>query len=44
MALNGGPTYKLNEAIQFVVCCDTQAEIDEYLEKLTAGSAKIQCG
>src|SRR3954469_3439697 len=44
-ALNGGPRFKFDEAISFVVNCDTQAEIDYYWEKLTAGGgAEVQCG
>ena len=45
MALNGGPHYTINEAISFVVNCDTQAEIDEYWEKLTSkGGQAVQWG
>ena len=44
-ALNGGPMFKFNESVSFVVNCDTQAEIDEYWEKLTAGGGSpVQCG
>jgi predicted 3-demethylubiquinone-9 3-methyltransferase (glyoxalase superfamily) len=43
-ALNGGPTFKFNEAVSFVVRCDSQAEVDEYWGKLTAGGAESQCG
>jgi predicted 3-demethylubiquinone-9 3-methyltransferase (glyoxalase superfamily) len=43
-ALNGGPIYKFNEAISFVVRCDTQQEVDEYWSKLSAGGVEIQCG
>jgi predicted 3-demethylubiquinone-9 3-methyltransferase (glyoxalase superfamily) len=44
-ALNGGPHFKFNEAISFVVNCDTQAEIDTYWDKLTAqGGKPLQCG
>jgi predicted 3-demethylubiquinone-9 3-methyltransferase (glyoxalase superfamily) len=44
-ALNGGPHYKFTEAVSFVVHCDTQAEIDRYWEKLTAGGGQpVQCG
>jgi predicted 3-demethylubiquinone-9 3-methyltransferase (glyoxalase superfamily) len=43
-ALNGGPMYKFNEAISFVVRCDTQQEIDYYWSALTAGGAEVQCG
>lgn len=32
------------QAISFIVSCDTQAEIDYYWEKLTAGGKEIQCG
>lgn len=43
--LNGGPHFKFTEAVSFVVSCDTQAEIDEYWEKLTAqGGMPSQCG
>ncbi len=44
MGLNGGPHFKFNEAISFVVNCQTQAEVDELWEKLSAGGAKSQCG
>ncbi len=43
-ALNGGPAYRFNEAVSFVVTCDTQDEIDYYWSKLTAGGSEIQCG
>ena len=43
-ALNGGPLYKFTEAISFVVNCETQEEVDEYWEKLSAGGEKGQCG
>src|SRR4051812_14585056 len=33
LALNGGPIFKFNEAISFVVNCDTQEEVDYYWEK-----------
>lgn len=45
MGLNGGPQFKFNEAVSFVVDCETQDEIDYYWEKLTAGGGKEgQCG
>lgn len=44
VALNGGPHFKFNEAISFVVNCQTQAEVDAYWEKLSAGGAEVQCG
>jgi predicted 3-demethylubiquinone-9 3-methyltransferase (glyoxalase superfamily) len=42
-ALNGGPMYKFSPAISFVVHCETQAEVDEYWEKLSAGGKENQC-
>ena len=46
VALNGGPVFKFNEAVSFIVNCDTQAEIDYYWEKLSQGGDKQaqQCG
>src|SRR5690348_13961455 len=44
IALNGGPHFKFTEAISFVVNCETQEEIDELWEKLSAGGQKIECG
>jgi len=43
-ALNGGPAHKFTEAVSFVVRCDTQQEVDEYWEKLSAGGSEIACG
>jgi predicted 3-demethylubiquinone-9 3-methyltransferase (glyoxalase superfamily) len=44
VALNGGPIFKFNEAISFIVNCETQGEVDEFWEKLSAGGEKGQCG
>jgi len=45
-ALNGGPAFKFNEAISFVVQCNTQKEVDYYWEKLSEDGDKRaqQCG
>jgi predicted 3-demethylubiquinone-9 3-methyltransferase (glyoxalase superfamily) len=45
-ALNGGPHFKFNEAVSFLVNCETQEEIDYYWNKLTEGGDKNsqQCG
>ena len=43
-ALNGGPEFKFNEAISFVVHCQTQEEVDYYWDKLLAGGSPVQCG
>lgn len=44
MGLNGGPKFKFDEAISFVVNCDTQDEIDYYWDKLTEGGEESMCG
>ena len=44
VALNGGPIFKFTEAISFVVSCDTQAEVNHFWERLTAGGQEVQCG
>jgi len=44
IALNGGPEFKFTEAISFVVNCQTQAEVDRYWKKLSAGGKEVQCG
>ena len=46
LALNGGPHFTFNEAISFIVNCDTQDEIDYYWGKLSeGGDEKAQmCG
>lgn len=44
VALNGGPQFKFNESVSFVVNCKTQAEVDEYWDALSAGGEKRECG
>lgn len=45
-ALNGGPTFKFNEAISFQVFCKTQDEVDYYWSRLSEGGDEQaqQCG
>jgi predicted 3-demethylubiquinone-9 3-methyltransferase (glyoxalase superfamily) len=43
VALNGGPVFKFTPAISFVVNCETQEEVDELWEKLSAGGEEGQC-
>src|SRR2546427_4645081 len=43
-ALNGGPQFSFTPAISFFVNCETQRELDELWEKLSAGGSKEQCG
>jgi predicted 3-demethylubiquinone-9 3-methyltransferase (glyoxalase superfamily) len=44
-ALNGGPEFKFNESISFLVNCESQDEVDEYWERLSAeGGEEGPCG
>jgi len=43
-ALNGGPQFKFTPAISMFVDCETQQELDELWEKLSAGGKKNRCG
>jgi len=42
--LNGGPYFKFNEAVSFVVPCEDQAEVDRYWKALSAVPEAEQCG
>ena len=42
--LNGGPQFQFTPAISFFVNCETQEEVDELWEKLSAGGKKERCG
>lgn len=44
MAISAGPYFKFNEAVSFIVYCDTQEEIDYYWGKLSAVPDAEQCG
>jgi predicted 3-demethylubiquinone-9 3-methyltransferase (glyoxalase superfamily) len=44
MALNGGPQYKFTPAISFYINCETQQEVDQLWEKLSAGGRTDRCG
>ncbi|HYD38480.1 MAG TPA: VOC family protein [Allosphingosinicella sp.] len=44
-ALNGGPEFKFNEAVSFIIHCDDQAEVDRLWAALVAdGGEEVQCG
>jgi len=43
-ALNGGPQFKFTPAISFFVNCETQQEVDDLWEKLSAGGRTDRCG
>ena len=45
MAMNAGPQFKFNESVSFFVGCDTQAQVNELWDKLTAnGGEPSRCG
>jgi predicted 3-demethylubiquinone-9 3-methyltransferase (glyoxalase superfamily) len=43
-ALNGDSQFKFTEALSLVVHCETQAEVDHYWSKLSAGGREVACG
>jgi predicted 3-demethylubiquinone-9 3-methyltransferase (glyoxalase superfamily) len=43
-ALNGGPQYSFTPAISMFVTCQTQQEVDELWDKLSAGGERDRCG
>jgi predicted 3-demethylubiquinone-9 3-methyltransferase (glyoxalase superfamily) len=44
VALNGGPEFTFNEAVSFQVNCQSQAEVDEFWERLSDGGETGPCG
>jgi predicted 3-demethylubiquinone-9 3-methyltransferase (glyoxalase superfamily) len=44
VGLNGGPDFRFNEAISFMIDCADQVEVDRYWEALTAGGEPGPCG
>lgn len=44
MALDGGPIFKFNESISFIVDCEDQEEVDYFWEKLSFVPESEQCG
>ncbi len=44
IALNGGPQFTFSPAVSFFVTCETQDEVDEFWEKLSAGGQTQRCG
>jgi predicted 3-demethylubiquinone-9 3-methyltransferase (glyoxalase superfamily) len=43
-AINGGPEFKFNEAVSFLVECESQVEVDGYWAKLSDGGEEGPCG
>ena len=46
VGLNGGPLFKFNEAVSFIVNCETQEEVDYFWNQLSEGGdpRAQQCG
>jgi len=44
VALNGGPEFTFDEAISFMVSCQSQEEVDEFWSKLSDGGEEGPCG
>lgn len=44
LVFNGGSYFKFSEGISLFINCETQQEVDEFWEKLSAGGEKSQCG
>jgi predicted 3-demethylubiquinone-9 3-methyltransferase (glyoxalase superfamily) len=44
VALNGGSGFSFAQGISLLVTCETQAEVDELWEKLSAGGEQGPCG
>lgn len=42
--LNGGPQFQFSMATSFVVNCETQKEVDDMWDELSAGGKTLQCG
>jgi predicted 3-demethylubiquinone-9 3-methyltransferase (glyoxalase superfamily) len=44
LGLNGGPAFKFNEAVSFIVPCEDQTEIDYYWDRLSSVPESEVCG
>jgi predicted 3-demethylubiquinone-9 3-methyltransferase (glyoxalase superfamily) len=42
--INGGPEFRFNEAVSFLINCADQDEVDFYWSKLSAGGEEGPCG
>jgi predicted 3-demethylubiquinone-9 3-methyltransferase (glyoxalase superfamily) len=44
VGLNGGPHFRFNEAVSFMITCEDQAEVDRYWAALVEGGSPSACG
>lgn len=44
VALNGGPDFRFNESVSFVIECESQEEVDRYWDHLVDGGEPEPCG
>jgi predicted 3-demethylubiquinone-9 3-methyltransferase (glyoxalase superfamily) len=44
VGLNGGPLFRFNESVSFMIRCADQAEVDYYWDRLTEGGEESDCG
>jgi predicted 3-demethylubiquinone-9 3-methyltransferase (glyoxalase superfamily) len=44
LGLNGGPHFKFNEAVSFILDCEDQDEVDRYWTALGEGGEHSRCG
>lgn len=44
VGINGGPQFKFDEAVSFMITCKDQDEVDYYWSRLTDGGEESQCG
>jgi predicted 3-demethylubiquinone-9 3-methyltransferase (glyoxalase superfamily) len=42
--INGGPDFKFDEAVSFLINCEDQDELDFFWEKLSEGGSEGPCG
>jgi predicted 3-demethylubiquinone-9 3-methyltransferase (glyoxalase superfamily) len=44
VGLNGGPLFKPNEAVSFLITCEDQAEVDRLWSHMSEGGSTSMCG
>jgi predicted 3-demethylubiquinone-9 3-methyltransferase (glyoxalase superfamily) len=44
LVYNGGPHFSFSEGISLFINCESQTEVDDFWEKLSAGGEKSMCG